>query len=131
MTETDVDPGYEALQALASAGGADHPQPVENPPESPVMASPMAVLPSPAARSASQALIERFTAQTVRLQNIRSRLEKVLGVIDGRGNASEGEAGTSKPRPTSYFAGLTLLADCKDSVMDGLDKTVAELETLF
>jgi hypothetical protein len=112
-------PAADALQELATSANV-----AANPPA-------MAALPNPAARSASQALIDRFTSQTVRLQNLRQRLEAVLGVIDGRRVVSEGESGGGKPRPTSYFEGLTLIADCKDSVLDGIEKAVTDLEALF
>jgi hypothetical protein len=99
--------------------------PVDNPPPAPV-----AAVDKP--RSAGQSLIDRFTDQSVRLQAIRQRLEAVRGVIDGGRVALDPDAGAkSKPRPTSYFEGMSLIADFNDGVMDGLDKAVAELEALF
>lgn len=116
-------------EATSAVAGAAIAAAVEPPPAGDTSAA--APEPRERARSAGQALIDRFTEQSLQLQAIRQRLEAVRGVIDGGRKATEAEPVRAKPRPTSYFEGMSLIADFNAEVMDGLSKVVGELEALF
>lgn len=88
-----------------------------------------------APKSAAQALLDRFRAQSRRIVTIRCRLEEVRRSIDAEKPLNEpakpAEQGKPKPKATSFFAGMDVLAGFNDDELDKLMRAVDELAALF
>jgi hypothetical protein len=90
---------------------------------------------APAPKSAAQLLLDRFQVQSRRIVTIRCRLEEVRQSIDAQRPLNEParptEPGKPKPKATSFFAGMDVLAGFNDDELDRLAKQVEELAWLF
>lgn len=87
----------------------------------------------PAEKSPGQQLLERMLAQTARLNRIRLRLAQVQGSIATPNLTHRGSDEATGPgvKATSFFAGLQLLADTNDKMLDELEEGVEDLGKLF